>query len=271
MTVALAPGRAGPGERAGGGGHVVRGPARAPHGRDAGRRDLTDGGARECVPAVLVLAATGLTLVRRARTRASRATEAAVAPSVGVEQHRAECTVSHSDPASAGIFTLEHVHALRDPGVTRLPRGDAHARAQAGAVPPRRRGDAPAPGGRSAARVRRGRADAGGGDTPSAVDPHRRSARHGPGAGRRPRADLDQSCDRAIPRCTPSRAAAVARRSRAAGVGRGGGAVGERDAAVVRAARSCSRRWCATPWHSVARPPTAGWDTSSTGTRSLGA
>ena len=84
VTVALAPGRAG---LASGRAVVVTSFAvlLAPLtvGTLADATSLT--AALGVVPAVLVLAATGLTLVRRARTRASRATGAAVAPSVGVE------------------------------------------------------------------------------------------------------------------------------------------------------------------------------------------
>ena len=46
VTVALAPGAGGAGERTGGGGDLVRGAARAPHGRDARGRDVADGRAR---------------------------------------------------------------------------------------------------------------------------------------------------------------------------------------------------------------------------------
>ena len=46
VAVALAPGAGGAGERTGGGDDVVRGPARAAHGRDAGGRDVADGRAR---------------------------------------------------------------------------------------------------------------------------------------------------------------------------------------------------------------------------------
>ena len=134
-----------------------------------------------------------------------------------------------------------------------------------GAVPARRHRHAHAPVGGPAARIRRRRADA-----------HRRRARrtlraapgrsprHGAGARRQRRPDLDEPRDRAVPGRAPPGAAAVPGRSRSDGRRSRRRSAGRTRRCRWPPAGSRARRRCATRRSSPGRPATAGSGISST-------